>query len=443
MSPPRTADVLIVEHMPQEGPYAIGVALEAAGLSVRACRTWAGDPVPDSLGGAAALVVMGGPAAAYEDFPGRTAELALLRATLEAEVPVLGVCLGAQLLAEAAGGRARPGSGPQIGWGEVRTAPAAHTDPLFAHAPGRLRVLHWHGDTMDLPAGATLLASCDRYPVQAFRIGGSAWGLQFHLEVDKAAVDAFAAAFPDEAATAPDLLASAPGHLAALAPQRDAVFARFATLVAGRTARSATRTYFTPRAATWEERFGADTPRYAAAVPRMGLKSGQRALDVGCGSGRALPALRAEVGDEGVVLGVDLTPAMLTATAAVEGRAGLARLLMADACRLPLAAGAVDGIFSAGLINHVPDPAAALSEWARVTAPGGALLLFHPSGRAERAARHGRPLDPDDPLAEENLRPALHAAGWALDRYEDATRHFLARAVRVRRPAGGTFLTMS
>ncbi|MCD9586563.1 methyltransferase domain-containing protein [Streptomyces sp. 8ZJF_21] len=437
MSHASTVDVLIVEHMPREGPYAIGVALEAAGLPVRACRTWAGDPVPDSLGGAAALVVMGGPAAAYEDFPGRTAELALLRTALEAEVPVLGVCLGAQLLAEAAGGRALPGRVPRIGWGEVRTAPAAHTDPLFADAPERLPVLHRHGDgdTVDLPAGATLLAFCDRHQVQAFRIGGSAWGLRFHLEVDKSAVDAFAAAFPDEADEAsatPGLIASAPGHLADLAPHRDAVFARFAALVATRAARSATRTFFTPMAATWEERFAADTPRYAAAVARMGLRSGRRALDVGCGSGRALPALRAEVGDEGAVVGVELTPAMLTATAAVEGRAGLARLLMADACRLPFAAGAMDGIFSAGLINHVPDPAAALCEWARVTAPGGVLLLFHPSGRAERAARHGRPLDPDDPLAEENLRPALHAAGWALDSYEDATRHFLARAVRVR-----------
>ncbi|WP_327420424.1 MULTISPECIES: class I SAM-dependent methyltransferase [unclassified Streptomyces] len=163
----------------------------------------------------------------------------------------------------------------------------------------------------------------------------------------------------------------------------------------------------------------------------MGLLPGRRALDVGCGSGRALPALRAEVGAEGVVLGVELTPAMLTA-AAKEGRADLARLLMADACRLPLAAGVVDGIFSAGLVDHLPDPAAALSEWARVTAMGGVLLLFHPSGRAERAARHGRPLDPDDLLAEENLRPALHAAGWSLDCYEDASRHFLARAVRVR-----------
>ncbi|WP_446460524.1 methyltransferase domain-containing protein [Streptomyces sp. BRA346] len=91
----------------------------------------------------------------------------------------------------------------------------------------------------------------------------------------------------------------------------------------------------------------------------------------------------------------------------------------------------MDGIFSADLIDHVPDSTAALREWARITAPGGVLLLFHRSGRAERAARHGRPLDPDDLLAEENLHPALHVTGWDLLGHEDAAHHFLARAVRV------------
>ncbi|MEU9339024.1 class I SAM-dependent methyltransferase [Streptomyces sp. NPDC048290] len=191
----------------------------------------------------------------------------------------------------------------------------------------------------------------------------------------------------------------------------------------------ATRAFFTARAADWEARFAADGPRYAAAVARMGLRPGQRALDVGCGSGRALPALRAGVGPAGTVLGVDVTPAMLAATVH-EGRQTLARLLLADACRLPLAPGAVDGVFSAGLVDHVPDPPAALREWARVTAPGGVLLLFHPSGRAERAARHGRPLDPADPLARDNLYPALAAAGWRPVHYEDAPHHFLSRAVR-------------
>nr|WP_239157598.1 methyltransferase domain-containing protein [Streptomyces sp. SID13726] len=209
------------------------------------------------------------------------------------------------------------------------------------------------------------------------------------------------------------------------------MFARFAALVATRAQATTTRAFFTSRAATWEERFAVDTPRYAEAVSRMQLRPGQRVLDVGCGSGRAMDALRDAVGASGVVLGADLTPAMLTAAARL-GRTGL---LLADACRLPLPAGALDGVFSAGLVDHVPEPAAALREWARVTSPGGVLLLYHPSGRAERAARHGCALDPADPLAEANLRPALDTAGWDLTRYEDAARHFLARAVR-RKGAG-------
>ncbi|MFC9618872.1 methyltransferase domain-containing protein [Streptomyces sp. NPDC056930] len=429
MSRVEQTGVLVVQHMPHEGPYAIGTALEAAGLLVRVCRTWAGDPVPESSAGLAALVMMGGPMAAYDDspaFPTRAAELTLLRSALEAEVPVLGVGLGAQLLAVAAGGAARPGDAQQIGWEEVRTTPATPADPLFAGLPERLRVLHWHGETMDLPADATLLASCDRYPAHSFRVGGSAWGLQFHLELDKAAVDASATAFPDEAATALDLQESAPTELAALAPYRNGFFERFATLVASRAVRTTTRAFFTARAAAWGERFAADGPGYAAAVSRMVLRPGQRVLDVGCGSGRALPALRAEVGARGIVLGVDLTPAMLTAA----GRKGRTGLLLADACRLPLPERSLDGIFSAGLVDHVPDLVAALREWARVITPRGALLLYHPSGRAERAARHGRPMDPADPLAEENLRPALHATGWDLAFHEDAAHHFLARAVR-------------
>ncbi|WP_246144549.1 type 1 glutamine amidotransferase [Actinacidiphila oryziradicis] len=108
--------------MPGEGPYAIGTALEAAGLGMRVCRVWAGDPVPEDLTGVEALVVMGGPMSAYRDdgFPTQGAELELLRAALAAQVPVLGVCLGAQLLAVAAGGTARPGTGLQVGWGPVR-----------------------------------------------------------------------------------------------------------------------------------------------------------------------------------------------------------------------------------------------------------------------------------------------------------------------------------
>ncbi|MFJ2415704.1 glutamine amidotransferase-related protein [Streptomyces brevispora] len=421
--------VVVVQHVACEAPYAVATALTGAWLRVEVCRVWEGDPIPESLSGVEALVVMGGPMSARGDsgFPTREAELALLRAALAADVPVLGICLGAQLLAVAAGGVVRRGPEPQIGWDDIGLSPGAGSDLLFADLPERLKVLHWHSDTMSLPAGAVPLASSARYPVQAFRVRGSAWGLQFHLEADSAAVDAFVTAFPEEAAGAPGLRDDTPESLAALVPYRDLVLGRFAALVAARSAHTSARTFFTPRADAWEERFAHQTPAYAAAVARMGLEPGQTALDLGCGTGRALPALRAAVGDHGEVLGVDVTHAMLGA-AARTGRAGLARLLLADCHSLPLRSGAVHGIFGAGLLDHVHDPDAALREWARVTALDGVLALFHPSGRAERAARHGRPLSPDDPLARPNLEPALRRAGWRLVEYDDAESHFLALA---------------
>ncbi|MEU6621610.1 class I SAM-dependent methyltransferase [Streptomyces litmocidini] len=162
-------------------------------------------------------------------------------------------------------------------------------------------------------------------------------------------------------------------------------------------------------------------------MARMKLEPGGLALDLGCGTGRAMPALRRQVGPAGQVVGIDVTPAML-ASAARYARDRHGHLLAADCNRLPLPGRSVRGIFSAGLLDHLPDPCTTLLEWARVGTPGAVLLLFHPSGRAERAARHNRPLDPDDLLAEENLRPALQATGWQLDEYEDAAGHFLARA---------------
>ncbi|MEW2130954.1 methyltransferase domain-containing protein [Streptomyces sp. NPDC005435] len=336
--------IQIVEHTAAESPCAIGAALAATGHPVRVCRVWAGERVPDTVDGMVALVVLDGPPSVRA----RAAQLALLRAALEAEVPMLGIGTGARLLALAADG----------GAGNRSHVP---------HDEDDVRVLH---------------------------IGPSAWGLRFTP-----------------------------------VPHADGVYGRFAALVADRAERTTTRAFFTRRAAGWDERFTHNGPRYAAAARRMELRSGQRVLDVGCGTGRVPPALRDQVGPGGVVAGIDLTAAMLTA-AARQGRGGQGHLLLADACRLPVGAGAVDGVFSAGLLNHLPDPRRALGEWARVTAPDGVLLLFHPSGHAERAARHGRPLAPDDPLTEDNLLPALRATGWHPACYEDAPHHFLLRAVR-------------
>ncbi|AUG80867.1 SAM-dependent methlyltransferase [Kitasatospora sp. MMS16-BH015] len=188
------------------------------------------------------------------------------------------------------------------------------------------------------------------------------------------------------------------------------------------------RAFFAARAATWNERFPEDGPRFAAAIAELGLRPGQFVLDAGCGTGRALPLLRAAVGPTGRVLGVDLTPEMLQEAAA---QADFAELAAADVLRLPLAEATVDAVFGSGLVSHLTDPVAGFRELARVTRPGGLLALFYPIGRAALAAKHGRTLTPEDVRTEPNLRAALATAGWELTGYDDQADRFLAVARRM------------
>ncbi|MGW6643480.1 class I SAM-dependent methyltransferase [Streptomyces iakyrus] len=187
--------------------------------------------------------------------------------------------------------------------------------------------------------------------------------------------------------------------------------------------------FFTARAADWDSRFPDDGPAYAAAVAELGLRAGDRVLDAGCGTGRALPPLRAAVGASGVVLGADLTPAMLR-EAVRAGRDRDGQFLLTDVAALPLRSRSLDAVFGAGLISHLESPAENLRELARVVRPGGVLALFHPIGRAALAARHGRSITPDDLRAEPNLRPLLEGSGWRLTSYVDEDARFLALAVR-------------
>ena len=227
---------LVVQHLEPEGPALIGDALAAAGVDVAIVRPDRGEAVPSGLDGVDGLVVMGGPMSARSDdgFASRRAEIALLRAAVEAGVPTLGVCLGSQLLAAAGGGEVRAGTGLEVGWGPVALAPEAAADPLLAGIRGALPVLHWHGETFTLPSGAVLLASSDAYPHQAFRLGGAAWGLQFHLEVDAAAVRRFVDAFGAEADDPEAIVADAPAWLARSGPVQATVLGRFAGLEATR-----------------------------------------------------------------------------------------------------------------------------------------------------------------------------------------------------------------
>jgi ubiquinone/menaquinone biosynthesis C-methylase UbiE len=187
--------------------------------------------------------------------------------------------------------------------------------------------------------------------------------------------------------------------------------------------------FFTARAAHWDSRFPGDGPAYEAAADALGLRRGDRVLDAGCGTGRALTPLRAAVGPSGTVVGVDLTPAMLEAAVrAGRDRDGL--LLLADVAALPLRSASLDAVFAAGLVAHLHHPADGLRELARVVRPGGTLALFHPIGRAALAARQGRSISPDDLRAKANLRPLLARSGWRMTSYADEDSRFLALAVR-------------
>ena len=175
--------LLAVQHIACEPPAAFEDELRSRGLELVRAQLDEGDPLPDWRE-YAGLIVMGGPMGAYEeqDHPWLVDEKRAIAAAAQAGHPVWGVCLGAQLLAAALGAEVYPGAEAEVGLLGVELTEAAYTDPVFSAAPPSFPTLQWHGDTFDLPPGATLLASSLAYRNQAFAYK-RAYGLQFHLEV--------------------------------------------------------------------------------------------------------------------------------------------------------------------------------------------------------------------------------------------------------------------
>lgn len=189
MSSDGRPTLLAIQHVPWEGPHRI---LDACGrLRVKSVKPLAGQPLPahEEVAGA---VVMGGPMNVdeVERFPALAAERDWLAGATERGMPVLGICLGAQLLARALGAEVRAGEAPEIGFAPVEISDP--DDPLLGGLAPSSEVLHWHGDVFDLPAGARHLASSERTACQAFR-AGNAWGVLFHPEADLALVEAWLA----------------------------------------------------------------------------------------------------------------------------------------------------------------------------------------------------------------------------------------------------------
>ena len=187
---------VVLQHTPTEGPERVATLLAARGIGVETIAVYDGAPVPDDVAADRPLIVMGGPMgvgdAGNPKFPFLPQEIALLRKLLARQAPVLGICLGSQLLAAAAGARVYPNMRPgtdgkpapvrEVGWGRIDLHRV--NEPALAGLPAQPLVLHWHGDTYDLPPGAVHLASTPVCRHQAFRVG-RAFGLQFHPELER------------------------------------------------------------------------------------------------------------------------------------------------------------------------------------------------------------------------------------------------------------------
>jgi GMP synthase-like glutamine amidotransferase len=182
--------VAIVENTPVTHHGQVGVALNEAGLMIEVFRPRADGRLPDPGGPHAGLVVLGGEQSARDDadYPYLPELARRMRAEAEAGRPVLGICLGAQLLARGAGAANRLGAAPEFGWQEVELTAAGRADPVLSAAGPRFPSFQWHSDTFDLPPGAVHLARGAAVPMQAFRFGSRAWGVQFHFEMSRAVV---------------------------------------------------------------------------------------------------------------------------------------------------------------------------------------------------------------------------------------------------------------
>lgn len=220
---------IAVRHVAFEDLDAFGPALAARGYKA----SYRDAPVDDLSAGDIAdcdlLAVLGGPIGVYEEdrYPFLKAEIALIEKRLKAGKPVLGICLGAQLMARALGAKVYAAGFKEIGWAGISLSAAGRASPLAKLASGT-RVLHWHGDTFDLPSGAAHLASTPRTPNQAFAVGRQGLALQFHLEVSATGLERWLVGHAVEIAatprvTVPRLRTDAGKFAAELVPQGRAV----------------------------------------------------------------------------------------------------------------------------------------------------------------------------------------------------------------------------
>lgn len=171
--------ILVLRHEPFEHLGHFAEVLEKNRVEYRYHDL--GEPLPREQH--TGLIIMGGPMSANDNLPGLRDELALIENALVENVPMLGICLGSQLIAKALGAPVYRNADLEIGWEPVWLTEAARTDPLFDGISSPETFFHWHGETFDLPAGAEWLAYSDKCRHQAYRYGRRVYGIQFHPEI--------------------------------------------------------------------------------------------------------------------------------------------------------------------------------------------------------------------------------------------------------------------
>ncbi|MFQ5442234.1 MAG: type 1 glutamine amidotransferase [Thermodesulfobacteriota bacterium] len=185
--------ILIIQHVESEGPGLIGTGILRAGFAMEYVRIYRGEKIPDNPAGFSAVIAMGGPMGVYEadKHPFILDELRLLKEAFKKDIPVMGVCLGAQMMARAAGARVYKGGGTEIGFYKVGLTEEGTKDGLLMGLPGEFTVFQWHGDTFDVPPRSVNLASSDLFAHQLIRVGRRSYGFQFHFEVTISMVKEF------------------------------------------------------------------------------------------------------------------------------------------------------------------------------------------------------------------------------------------------------------
>jgi GMP synthase (glutamine-hydrolysing) len=199
------SEVLVFQHDPFEDLGLFAEVLARQGTDYRVVRLFDGEMPAENWEEINSLIVLGGPMGVdeEEDFSFLRWEKRIIRAAIDEAVPMVGVCLGAQLIAAALGARVFHGAVKEIGWSPVAITPHGQVDSLLGYLPEHATVFQWHGDGFELPRGATHLASSVNYKNQAFRLGKSIYGLQFHLEVTPTMIERWISERSKDLALAP------------------------------------------------------------------------------------------------------------------------------------------------------------------------------------------------------------------------------------------------